>query len=341
MTTSPTPYEAVVLVSFGGPEGDDDVIPFLENVTAGRGVPAARLEEVAANYRHFGGVSPLNEQCRRIRDALTAGLDRAGITLPVYWGNRNWHPYLTDTVAEMTRDGIHRALALVTSAYSSYSACRQYLEDVERARAASGPDAPRIDKIRAFNDHPGFVEPFVDSVIAARERLPARSQCEARLVCTAHSIPLSMAETSEYRSQLEETASLVAARAGFADRDLVWQSRSGPPHVPWLEPDVNDHLRAIAAETSAVVIAPIGFVSDHLEVLWDLDEQAASTAAELGVHLERAATPGTEPDERFVEMLVALVTERLDPTRPRLALGSSGPRPDSCPADCCPPPRRS
>ena len=340
MTSNPSeqPYDAVLMVSFGGPEGPDDVIPFLQNVTRGRDIPVDRLEQVAANYRHFGGVSPLNAQCRRIRDALTAEMGDRGTDLPVFWGNRNWRPYLADAVTEMAGAGVKRALAVVISAYSSYPACRQYLDDITSARASYGAGAPRIDKVRAFHDHPGFVEPFTDAVRAARDRLPANRRAEARLVFTAHSIPESMARTCDYELQLAETARLVGTGSGFDDWTMVWQSRSGPPSVPWLEPDINDHLRETAP--AAVVVAPIGFVSDHMEVVWDLDVEARATAADVGSLIERAETPGTTPDPRFVAMLADLVMERLDAGRPRLALALDA-RPDTCPADCCPAPARS
>ncbi|BCB78493.1 ferrochelatase [Phytohabitans flavus] len=332
-------YDALLLVSFGGPEHPDDVLPFLANVTRGRGVPPERLAEVAEHYQHFGGVSPINQQCRDLLREIERGTD-----LPVYWGNRNWHPMLADTVAQMRDDGIKRALAFVTSAYGGYSACRQYLEDIAAARAAVGPSAPVIEKLRHFHDHPGFVEPHADAVRAARATLPPGGN--VRVVFTAHSIPTSMAATAgpdggRYEAQLDETAALVSA-AGAPDLpwDLVWQSRSGPPHVPWLEPDVNDHLAALAADgVTGVVVSPIGFVSDHLEVIWDLDNEAASTAKRLGLDYVRAATPGTDP--RFVAMVHDLVRERVnaaDSAR-RSRLGTL-PLWDTCSLGCCPPPRR-
>ena len=330
-------YDAVVIVSFGGPEGPDEVMPFLENVTAGRDVPRARLEEVARQYDRTGGVSPLNEQCRRLRRELARELDRAGIGLPVYWGNRNWRPYLADAVAAMADDGRRRALALVTSAYSSYSGCRQYLEDIEAARAAVGPRAPAIDKIRPYYDHPGLVEGWADAVADASAELEESlgPGPEARLVFTAHSIPAAMAMACQYERQLREAAGLVAAASGRSGWDLAWQSRSGPPSAPWLEPDVNDHLRAIAPVHRRVVLAPIGFVTDHMEVLWDLDAAAAATAASSGIELARAVAPGTAPDPRFVAMWRELIEERLG-GGPRRALGSLGAGPDFCPSGCCP-----
>ncbi|HEX6500738.1 MAG TPA: ferrochelatase [Micromonosporaceae bacterium] len=347
-------YDAFLLVSFGGPEGPDDVMPFLENVVRGRGVPRERLLEVAEHYRHFGGVSPINAQCRALLDAVRDRFAVEGIDLPVYWGNRNWHPYLADTLRRMRVDGVRRALAFVTSAYGSYSSCRQYLDDIERARAEVGEDAPVVDKIRHYHDHPGHIEPHVDAVRDALAALPGDRRGSTRLVFTAHSIPATMAATSgptggRYEAQLREAARLVAdAAAPDLPWDLVWQSRSGPPQVPWLEPDVNDHLEALhGAGVSGVVVSPIGFTSDHLEVLWDLDNEAAQTAAKLGLGYARAATPGTDP--RFVAMVAELVRERLDDSRssapdhraatPRRALGTV-PTWDTCPAGCCPAPRR-
>ena len=333
------PYDAVMVLSFGGPERTEDVEPFLANVAAGRAIPPERLAAVADQYRQMGGASPINDQCRRLRAALAERLAAVGHALPVYWGNRNWAPYLTDTMAEMAEAGHRRVLAVVTSAYSSYSGCRQYLEDIAAARAEVGDRAPVIDKVRAYYDHPGFVEPFADSVAAARLTLPDDLRGGARLVFTAHSIPLSMASRCSYVAQLQQTAGLVAARAGFDAWSLAWQSRSGPPSVPWLEPDVNDLLQQLSAEGSggvrAVVLAPVGFVTDHMEVLWDLDVVAAATAADLGMRLVRAVTPGTGPDERFVAMWHELVEERLIPGRPRRALGGLGPAPDFCEPGCC------
>nr|MDT0659665.1 ferrochelatase [Micromonospora sp. DSM 115978] len=341
------PYDALVLVSFGGPEQPADVLPFLANVTRGRGVPPERLAEVAEHYQHFGGVSPINQQCRDLLAAIRDDLAANGVDLPVYWGNRNWHPMLADTLATMRDDGVRSALAFVTSAYGGYSSCRQYREDIATARAAVGPDAPRIDKLRQFWDHPGFVAPHADAVRAALTTLDPAQRGSTRLVFTAHSIPTSMAaaagpEGGRYEAQLRETATLVAAEAApDLPYDLVWQSRSGPPHVPWLEPDVNDHLERLAAEgVTAVVVSPIGFVSDHLEVVWDLDTEAAGTAKRLGLAFARAGTPGTDP--RFVSMVRELVLERLDgdgsvnppDTAARRRLGTL-PLWDTCPANCC------
>jgi ferrochelatase len=333
-------YDALLVVSFGGPEGPGDVMPFLQNVLRGRPVPPERLREVASHYEHFGGVSPLNAWCRGLVGALREELDRHGPRLPVYWGNRNWHPMLADTLREMAASGVRRALAFVTSAYSSYTGCRQYLEDIARAREAVGDGAPLVDKLRVFHNHPGFVEPLVELVGTAFERIPEPARPDARLAFTAHSLPHSLAATSNYQLQLEETAGLVAAALGRKDWSLVYQSRSGPPGQPWLEPDIVDHLRALAASgVRDVVVAPIGFISDHMEVVYDLDLEARSRAVELGLNMIRAATVGTHP--RFVRMIRELVLERLEDDPARLHLGSRGPAPDVCPPDCCPPPART
>ncbi len=349
-------YDAFLLVSFGGPEGGDDVMPFLANVTRGRNVPPERLASVAEHYYAFGGVSPINQQCRDLLAAVRADFAAGGLSLPLYWGNRNWTPYLTDTVRQMAEDGVRRAVAFVTSAYSSYSSCRQYLDDIERARAAVGPDAPRIDKIRRFYNHPGFIEPFADNVRAALATLPAEVRGEAHLVFTAHSVPCAMAEASgpagekgRYVTELTEAARLIAERTGARAHpwSLAYQSRSGPPSQPWLEPDVRDHLGELAKSgTRAVVVIPVGFVSDHIEVRHDLDVEAAETADSLGLAFARAATPGTSP--RFASMITELVRERTalsdstvsDNTSPggavaAAALGHLGVPSQTCPADCC------
>ena len=338
------PYDAFLLLSFGGPEHPDDVMPFLRNVTRGRGVPEERLAEVAEHYHHVGGVSPINQQCRDLLAAIGADFAANGIDLPAYWGNRNWRPMLADTVAQMRDDGVTSALALATSAYGGYSSCRQYWEDIATARAHVGPGAPAITKLRHFHDHPGFVEPHADAVSAALATLDPARRATTRIAFTAHSIPLAMAATAgpdgeRYTAQLHETAELVhAAAAPDLPWDLVWQSRSGPPQVPWLGPDINEHLKALAsAGTTGVVVSPIGFISDHLEVMWDLDNEAADTARALGLDFVRAATPGTDP--RFVEMVRELVVERTEPGSPRAALGKI-PTWDFCEARCCPAGRR-
>jgi ferrochelatase len=333
-------YEALIFVSFGGPEGPEDVMPFLENVTRGRGVPRERLLQVAEQYKLFDGVSPINAHNRAVIAALEKELAEHGPQLPIYFGNRNWHPFLSNTVAEMAKQGIRRALAFVTSAYSSYSGCRQYREDIERACADVGESAPTIDKLRAFWNHPGFIEPVAENVRSALSTIPQGRRRAARIAFTAHSLPLSMAETCDYRKQLLDAADLVAARLDSdVHWELVYQSRSGPPSQPWLEPDIVDHLRALARDGARdVVVSPIGFVADHMEVLFDLDVQARRAANDLGLHMVRAATVGTDP--RFISMIRELVLERLVSGRERRALGSLGPRADVCPPDCCPPPRR-
>ena len=329
-----TSYDSVLVLSFGGPEGMDDVMPFLRNVLRGRNVPEERLRAVAHHYELFGGVSPINEQCRRLIAALEKELDANGPRLPVYWGNRNWHPLVADTLRRMRDDGRRRALAFVTSAYSSYSGCRQYLEDIERARAEVGVGAPDVEKLRAFYNHPGFVGPNVENLRAALEQVPAARRAAARVAFTAHSVPQAMAEASDYVVQLAETARLVAEGARHELYQLVFQSRSGPPKQPWLEPDVCDHLRALKADGARdVVLAPIGFISDHMEVLYDLDTEARQVAEEIGLNLIRAATVGTHTD--FVRMIRELLVERLDPSTPRRALGARGPARDVCAPDCC------
>ena len=337
------PYDAFLLLSFGGPEHPDDVMPFLRNVTRGRGVPEERLAEVAEHYHHFGGMSPINQQCRELLAAIEADFAANGIGLPAYWGNRNWRPMLADTVARMRDDGVTSALGFATSAYGGYSSCRQYWEDIAAAQAHVGPGAPAITKLRHFSDHPGFVDPHADAVRAALCSLDPARRSSTRIVFTAHSIPMSMAATAgpdggRYTAQLLETATLVhAASAPDLPWDLVWQSRSGPPNVPWLSPDINEHLAALAEkDVTDVVVSPIGFVSDHLEVLWDLDNEAAETAAGLGMGYARAATPGTDP--RFVAMVRSLVRERIA-DQPRERLGTL-PVWDVCPAGCCRSPRQ-
>jgi ferrochelatase len=327
-------YDALLVVSFGGPEGMDEVMPFLENVTRGRGIPRERLLGVARHYELFGGVSPINEQNRRLIAALRDELDARGPRLPVYWGNRNWHPLLADTLRRMRDDGVGRALAFVTSAYSSYSGCRQYREDVERARAAAGEGAPAVDKLRAFYNHPGFVGPNAENLSAALAQVPAGRREAARVAFTAHSIPAAMAAGCDYEAQLLETCRLVAERAGAGHWRLVFQSRSGSPQQPWLEPDICDHLRELKSGGAAdAVVHPVGFISDHMEVLFDLDTEARQTAEEIGLNMIRAATVGTHP--AFVSMIRELINERADAGAPRPALGARGASHDVCPADCC------
>jgi ferrochelatase len=332
-------YDALLLVSFGGPEGPDDVMPFLENVLRGRNVPRERMLEVAEHYNHFGGISPINAQNRALIEALREEFTKAGLNLPIYWGNRNWHPLLPDTLRQMRDDGVRRAIAFFTSSFSSYSGCRQYRENVAAAQQAVGEGAPQVDKLRAFFNHPGFIEPVIDRVREALEKIPADRRSSARLVFTAHSIPTSMAAGCKYEQQLREASGLVAAALGRNEFDLVYQSRSGPPTQPWLEPDVNDKLRELsAAGVGDVVVIPIGFISDHMEVMYDLDDEAAKTAQGLGLNMVRAGTVGTHP--RFVRMIRELVEERLRGEGDRPALGILGPSHDVCPVDCCPAPQR-
>ncbi|MHB8451734.1 MAG: ferrochelatase [Mycobacteriales bacterium] len=323
-------WDAVLLVSFGGPEGPADVAPFLANVTRGRGVPPERLAVVAGHYERFGGVSPLNAANR----ALLARIGER-VSLPVYWGNRNWHPLLADTMRQMRADGVRRALAFLTSVAASYSSCRQYQEDLARAREEVGKGAPEVETLRLFYNHPLFLDIWVDRVA---EVVGVGS--EAPLVFTAHSIPLAMSERCSYVAELREAARLVAA--GLAAREgrarpwaLVWQSRSGPPTAPWLEPDVGDHLEALAGQgVRRAVLVPIGFVSDHMEVVWDLDEEAARRAAAAGLEVARAITVGSDP--RFADLVAELVAERVSGV-PRRWVGSREPSHDRCLPGCCPP----
>lgn len=334
-------YDAILITSFGGPERPEDVMPFLENVLRGKNVPRERLLEVAEHYYHFGGKSPINEQNRQLIAALDADLAQHGPHLPIYWGNRNWHPLLSDTLRQMKADGVHRALAFVTAAYSSYSSCRQYREDIARAQEAAGGGAPVVDKIRAFHNHPGFVEAVVDGVRHALAKIPENRREAACLIYTAHSIPLAMAQGCDYEKQLKETGRLVAEELGRKEWRLVYQSRSGPASQPWLEPDILDCLREIKARggSSDVVIAPIGFVSDHMEILFDLDTEARELCDKLGLQMVRAHTVGTHP--RFIRMIRELILERMDETKSKLSSGVLGPRPDSCAPDCCSMPRRT
>jgi ferrochelatase len=330
------PYDAFLLLSFGGPEGMEDVLPFLETVLKGKNVPAARLQEVAHHYEVFGGVSPLNAQNRSLLAAIEAEFAARGPHLPVYWGNRNWHPFLEDTLRRMAADGVKRALGFVTSAYSSYSGCRQYREDIDRARAAVGPAAPVVDKLRAFYNHPGFIEANAAGVRAAFAEIPDVVRGAAALVFTAHSIPVAMAAGSRYQEQIREAARLVAEAVGWSEWSLAYQSRSGPPSQPWLGPDIAEHLRVLReAGFRDVVVSPIGFVSDHMEVVYDLDTEARALAKDLRVNLVRATTAGIHPE--FVSMIRELVLERTE-NAPRRLLGGLGTADDECATDCCPAP---
>jgi protoporphyrin/coproporphyrin ferrochelatase len=330
----PLHYDAILFVSFGGPEGMSDVMPFLENVLKGRNVPRERMLEVARHYELFAGVSPINEENRKLITALKDELQANGSDLPIYFGNRNWHPMLEDTIKKMRDEGVKNALAFVTSAYSSYSSCRQYLEDIERARALVGPDAPGIEKLRAFYNHPGFIEANVANVRTALERIPEERRANAHLVFTAHSIPETMARNCDYQDQLSETARLITAEMAINEWQLVFQSRSGPPNQPWLGPDVCDYLSELSRlGVVDVVIAPIGFICDHMEVIYDLDLQARQLCEQLGLNMQRAATVGTQP--AFVRMIRELISERLDPSPPRKFMGDRRPGPGLCAPDCC------
>ena len=328
-------YDALLFVSFGGPEKREDVIPFLENVLRGKNVPRERMLEVAEHYYHFDGVSPINAQNRALIAAVERELAAHGPQLPIYWGNRNWHPLLVDALRQMQNDGIRRALALVTSAYSSYSGCRQYLEDIQRARAETGDGAPQIDKLRTFYNHPGFVNAVVQRVREALEEIPTERQAKTIVIFTAHSIPNAMAKSSQYVAQLNETCRLVSDGVGSFPWHLVFQSRSGSPSIPWLEPDICDFLRDLSMheQPTDVIIVPVGFVSDHMEVLFDLDTEARQVCDQVGLNMVRARTAGTHPS--FVQMIRELIMERTEDT-PRRALGLKGPSHDVCPDDCCP-----
>ncbi len=304
-------FDAVLLLSFGGPEGPGDVLPFLANVTRSRGVPPERLADVAEHYMHFGGVSPINGVNRALIEQIRLELGARGRELPVYFGNRNWAPYVEDAVAAMRDDGVRRAAVFTTSAWGGYSGCVQYLEDIARARRAIGEDAPELVKLRQFFDHPLFVEMFDDAIGAAAATLPEELCPDARLVFTAHSIPLraeSRCGPDLYSRQVGYASRLVADAAGYADYDQVWQSRSGPPQVPWLEPDVAAHLTKLGAEgVPAVIVCPIGFVADHMEVVWDLDRELRQQAEAAGIAFARASTPNADP--RFARLVVDLIDE--------------------------------
>ena len=364
MPVDVSPYDAFLLLSFGGPEKPDDVVPFLENVTRGRGIPKERLEEVGEHYFMFGGRSPINDLNRAFIAAVEEDFRGAGLDLPVYWGNRNWDPYLADALRTMRDDGVRRALCLFTSAYSSYSGCRQYRENLAAAHSEVGEGAPQLDRIRHYFNHPGFVEPMVDATLAALADLPARTRNDAHILYVTHSIPTAMNDGSglggealqtgsdrpggayvgQHRSVCDEISDRVRQQTGHRfSTDLVYCSRSGPPQVPWLEPDVGDRIQELAKDgVPSVVVVPIGFVSDHMEVVYDLDTEAKAVAEDAGIAFSRAATAGVDP--RFVTMVRELVLERsaaerarengtAGPERP--AVGALVPSWDVCPAGCC------
>lgn len=333
------PYDAVLVVSFGGPEGPDEVLPFLENVLRGKNVPRERMLEVVEHYQQFGGVSPINQQCRDFIAALEARLADDGPHLPIYWGNRNWRPMLADTLCQMADDGIKRAIAVFTNAFSCYSGCRQYRENIAAAQAEVGERAPRIEKLRMPYNHPGFIEANADHLQKKLAQVPIDRRDKALVLFTAHSIPMSMAENCRYEQQLQDACHLVASGVGHERWELVYQSRSGPPQQPWLEPDVCDHITARHAEGELqdLIILPIGFVSDHMEVLFDLDTEANDLCEKLGVGFGRAATVGVHP--QWIKTFHQLIDERIaaekgeSPERP--ALGQYGPSHDLCPENCC------
>ena len=348
-------YDAILVISFGGPESREDVMPFLENVLRGRNIPRERMLVVAEHYYHFEGKSPINQQTRELIAALESELEQKGPKLPVYWGNRNWHPFLAETLHKMKEDGIQRAIGFVTSAYSSYSGCRQYREDIAGAQNEAGTGAPRVDKLRQFFNHPGFIEATVERVRDALQAVPSTARSNVQLVYLAHSIPVFMANTSDYVTQLEEVRRLVSEAVGVKNNVLVYQSRSGSPEQPWLGPDILEYLRGImtsnrsspnqssanpssANQPGAVVLAPISFISDHMEVLYDLDIEAKQLCDSLGLPMIRAKTVGVHP--KFISMIRELTLERMNPASERRALGVLGPRTDVCAENCCPAPPR-
>lgn len=333
-------YDAILVVSFGGPESPDDVIPFLETVLRGRNVPRERLLTVAEHYYHFGGKSPINQQTRELIAALESELAQHGPTLPVYWGNRNWHPLLPETLLQMKKDGVRRALGFVTSAYSSYSGCRQYRENIAQAQREVGEGAPEVDKLRVFFNHPEFIDATAERVGEALAAVPRDARQNIQVVYIAHSIPVSMATTSDYVRQLEEVRRLVSQKLGVRNDALVYQSRSGVPGQPWLEPDILDCLRMVKTQNlaSAAVLAPIGFISDHMEVVYDLDMEARRLCDSLALPMTRAKTVGVHP--KFVAMIRELILERVNPGAERRAVGMLGARADVCAEDCCAAPQR-
>jgi len=329
------PIDSILIVSFGGPEGPDDVLPFLENVLRGKNVPRERMLEVAEDYQHFGGVSPINEQCRQLIECVRAECDRRGLRLPIYWGNRNWHPMLDDTMKEMAEAGCRRAIAFFTSMFSCYSGCRQYRENLASAMLGVGASAPIVEKTRMGFNHPKFIEAQRDCLQDALAKVPESERSRTKVLFCAHSIPKAMADHSRYEEQLREASRLVCEAAQHTEWELAFQSRSGPPQQPWLEPDVCDRIEQIAQENhpAYVIVQPIGFISDHMEVMYDLDEEAAAKCKELGIEFIRTPTVGTHP--QFVAMVVDLIEERLRRGTDRPSVGNYGPSHDICPANCC------
>jgi len=328
------PYEAILVMSFGGPEGMDDVMPFLDNVLRGRNVPEERKKEVAHHYEIFGGISPINAQNRALIEALGPALKARGITTPIYFGNRNWKPFISDVTREMRDKGVKKFLSFVTSGFSCYSGCRQYRENMIAACEALGEGGPSFDKIRVYYNHPDFIAVTAGHWRNALDAFPADRRPHVHTAFTAHSIPNAMAERCAYEIQLQTACELTAEATGMANWKLVYQSRSGPPTQPWLGPDICDHIRALHAQgVRELIIHPVGFISDHMEVMYDLDHEALDLCNELGITMKRAATPGVHPT--FVAMIAELIHERMDPGIPKRALGSRGPNHDVCPVNCC------
>ena len=331
-------FDALLLISFGGPEGPDDVMPFLENVLRGKNVPRERMLEVAEHYNHFGGISPINEQNRQLLAAIKQELADHDIDLPVYWGNRNWHPMIPDALKQMKDDGVSKALAFFTSAYSCYSGCRQYRENIIEAQSEIGTSAPEVHKLRMFFNHPLYIQASADRVMEALNNVADEKRDQTHFVFTAHSIPVSMAEGCKYSTQLSEACRLIMQNIGEHNWDLVYQSRSGPPSQPWLEPDVCDFMESLKARgVEDIVVMPVGFVSDHMEVLFDLDTEAQEKCEDLGIRMQRAASVGTHP--KFISMIRHLILERTTGSE-KLAIGDMPPNHDVCPVDCCLPGKR-
>lgn len=339
---APEAFDAFLLVSFGGPEGPDDVMPFLENVLRGKNVPHERMLEVAEHYKHFGGKSPINDQNRELLDALGKEFEAAGVTLPIYWGNRNWDPTITDALSQIRSDGKKNVIAFFTSMFSCYSGCRQYRENITDSQQKIGDDAPTVVRLRLGFNHPGFIKAMSDRVGEALANFDVSDQERAatKILFTAHSIPISMADNCDYVKQLTEASRLVAEANNNSNWELVFQSRSGPPQIPWLEPDVCDRIEELHGDNhessgalSRLVVAPIGFVSDHMEVIYDLDDEAAETCRELGIEMYRAGTVGTHP--AFVGMVRELIQERMSQSCERPTVGELPACHDVCPSDCC------